>query len=78
MAYDTETTEAVSIGAGLSGLQAARSLHDAGVTTVVLEARSRIGGKTWSIPGSRRSTRQSLFCLQEQPYVRTESLWPVG
>ena len=42
-------TDVVIVGAGLSGLQAARSFKDAGLTTVVLEARSRIGGKTWSI-----------------------------
>ncbi|KAE8375256.1 amine oxidase [Aspergillus bertholletiae] len=43
-------TDVVVIGAGLSGLQAIRSLQDLGLTTVLLEARSRVGGKTWSIP----------------------------
>ena len=42
-------TDVVIVGAGLSGLRAACSIKDAGLTTVVLEARSRIGGKTWSI-----------------------------
>jgi monoamine oxidase len=35
----------VVVGAGAAGLAAARSLHDAGLTIVVLEARRRIGGR---------------------------------
>ena len=35
----------VVIGAGAAGLAAARSLHDAGLNIVVLEARRRIGGR---------------------------------
>lgn len=40
--------DTVVIGAGVSGLSAARLLAQAGQRVVVLEARDRIGGRTWS------------------------------
>lgn len=40
--------DTVVIGAGVSGLTAARFLAQAGQRVLVLEARDRIGGRTWS------------------------------
>ncbi|KAJ0333787.1 hypothetical protein COL922a_010502 [Colletotrichum nupharicola] len=42
--------DVVVVGAGLSGLQAAYSAQQAGLSAVVVEARNRVGGKTWSVP----------------------------
>jgi monoamine oxidase len=36
------------VGAGFAGLNAARRLSDQGRTVVVLEARDRVGGRTWT------------------------------
>ncbi len=37
------------VGAGLSGLEAARLLRQNGIKTLVLEARNRTGGRIWTI-----------------------------
>ena len=44
------TFDVVVVGGGLSGLQAAYDLQKAGLKTIVLEARDRVGGKTWTVP----------------------------
>jgi monoamine oxidase len=44
------TTEVLIIGAGISGLEAARLLRQNGIKTMILEARNRTGGRIWSVP----------------------------
>jgi len=41
--------EVAVIGGGAAGIGAARRLRDAGVKALILEARSRLGGRAWTI-----------------------------
>jgi monoamine oxidase len=41
--------EVVVVGGGAAGIAAARKLHDAGVDCLLLEARSRLGGRAWTV-----------------------------
>ena len=64
---------AIVIGAGIAGIAAADTLRRAGVDVVVLEARSRIGGRIWSAPmdGVHAELGASwVHGLRDNPLVR--------
>ncbi|KIH93251.1 monoamine oxidase [Sporothrix brasiliensis 5110] len=45
----TQEVDVVVVGAGLSGLKTAYDLQKSGYSVAVVEARDRVGGKTWSV-----------------------------
>ncbi|GAB3449359.1 flavin monoamine oxidase family protein [Actinophytocola sediminis] len=45
---DAPTYDAIVVGAGFAGAIAARELRAQGLRTLILEARNRIGGRTWT------------------------------
>src|SRR3954447_13628817 len=64
--------EVVVVGAGLSGLTAARRLEEAGHDVVVLEARDRVGGRTWSqaMPDGTVAERGGEFIAPGDDHIR--------
>ncbi|KAL2823013.1 amine oxidase [Aspergillus granulosus] len=76
--------DAVIIGAGLSGLQAAVLLHAAGLNICVLEATAHIGGKIRSVQSSERgfndlgatwindTNQEEMFKLVQKYGIETE------
>src|SRR5438034_6097829 len=86
---DERQADVVVIGAGLAGLAAARALAAAGVDVVVLEARSRVGGRTYTKPASNGipldlgaqwigPTQHRLAALAESVGVTTFRMYDTG
>lgn len=48
---EAEQYDVIVIGAGVAGLTAAERLGNAGLRVLVLEARARVGGRLWTVPG---------------------------
>lgn len=83
------TTVAV-VGGGLAGLVAARELRRRGIECVVLEARDRVGGRTWSkvVPGRRHRidggaqwvgpTQTEILALAEELGIETQPTFNEG
>ena len=64
------------LGAGFAGVAAARDLQGSGKRVVVLEARDRIGGRTWykEMPGAGVGVEYGgmFFSRETQPHLATE------
>ena len=77
------------VGAGYAGLTAARRLHQAGRSVVVLEARDRVGGRIWTQRLADGSTvdrggawlgpkHDAIFGLAREMGVSTYKTWVKG
>jgi monoamine oxidase len=70
------TADVLVIGGGFAGLTAARDLAAAGCSVVVLEARPRLGGRTWYRPfadtGVEVEFGGAWFSLSRQPVLAEE------
>jgi monoamine oxidase len=76
VAFEPMDADVVVLGAGFAGVAAARDLQEAGRRVVVLEARDRIGGRTWyrEIPetGVWAEYGGMFFSRSTQPHLARE------
>lgn len=70
--------DVIVLGAGFAGIAAARDLREAGQRVIVLEARDRLGGRTWyrEIPGTgvEAEIGGMFFSRETQPNLAAEIL----
>ncbi|ADB50693.1 flavin monoamine oxidase family protein [Conexibacter woesei] len=65
--------DAIVVGGGFAGVTAARELSNAGLSTTLLEARDRLGGRTWTSQfGSRTVELGGGWVHWRQPHVWAE------
>ena len=68
------SADVVIVGAGISGLIAARELRHAGLSCIVVEGRDRLGGRIWTRPDHFGATRDvgATFIHWAQPHIWSE------
>ena len=68
-----QITEVVVIGAGVAGLACAQALCEAGLRVTILEARSRVGGRIWTVHPSLTNAPVELETHPESPAATVDS-----
>lgn len=68
-------TDIIIIGGGMAGVSAARELRHSGYSTLLLEARNRLGGRTFSTQFAGQGVEMGgTWIHQSQPFVWAERM----